>query len=153
MQIIFLFIFYVLQTTWLARLLPVRLDLILILFILCISNKGLLKGLGWGIFLGFFLDMFTSYNYFYMLSYPVIGGLLGLIPGDFFQSYRILVVTNTLLASLLIFGFAGLYGATHLISLSLPFLSSLYVLVLNCLAAYLLANPLAKFFGINVKYQ
>ena len=153
MQIIFLLLGYVLQTTWLAKLFPVvHPDLLLVLLIICISNKGFVKGLGWGLGVGLFLDIFSGFNYFYIFVYALLGGLIGLVPGDFFRDYRTLAVTNTLAATILleiVYLLASGFIFQRIIAVS--FFWFLFLLLANGLLAYFLADPLARLFGIDIR--
>lgn len=127
-------------------------DLFLLLLVLAAAGRGLNRGLLWGLGLGFFLDVFSAPYYLHVFIYGVLGLLLGFIPVGYFRSYRWFAVASILTATVLgqLF-YAILSALIYRIDPGFDFLGTLFLLTLNFILAYLLAEPLARFFGVNVK--
>jgi rod shape-determining protein MreD len=151
MQFLFILLFFVLQSTlfsaWLFK--P---DLFLLILVLAAAGRGLHRGLLWGLGLGFFMDVFSASYYLHVFIYGILGLLLGLIPVGYFRSYRWFAVTSILTATILGQLFYGILSTLiYQLDPGFNFFGTLFLLTLNFILAYLLAEPLARFFGVNVK--
>lgn len=153
MQIFFILLFFILQTTALSMW-SVKPDLFLFLLVLTAAGRGPNRGVLWGLGLGFFLDVFSAPFYLHVFIYGILGLLLGLIPLGYFRSYRGLAVSALLLATIFSQTVYGLVFSSVLKTLPGLGLGRFFLLLIfNGFLAYFLAEPLAKYFGVNAQAQ
>jgi len=125
---------------------------LLILLVLCVATKGFVKGIFWGMLIGLFLDLVSHVSYFYLFVYAIFGGLISMIPPDFFKNYRTLIVTNVVVGTFLLSLLKIIFTRIIFQKIVLISMFGLFSAVFfNAVLAYILAKPLGRIFGIYVK--
>lgn len=148
MSFLILIFLLFLQSTFLAVHCPfLRPDLPLVFLILVASGRGWVRGFAWGALTGLLLDLFMGGSINYFLLYSLLGLVFGFISGDFFKSYKVLVVFNIFLATVLVYFLLSHFSLLELNFLGLKFCFK--ILGLNIVYAWGLSFLLAPFLGIK----